>query len=104
MPNMEFDVLKNYDELSGLMFSAPKAEGIINTAMQTIKFNIDEKGGSIKSEAVMDVTFTSAIKPPEDKPEPRYFYCDDEFVMFLIEEGKENPYFAVKVDDITLFQ
>ena len=104
MPNMEFDVLKNYDELSGLMFSAPKADGIINVAMQTIKFNIDEKGGSIKSEAVMDVTFTSAIKPPEDKPEPRYFYCDDEFVMFLIEEGKENPYFAVKVDDITLFQ
>lgn len=104
MPNLEIDVLRNYDELSGEKFTAPKADGIINAAMQTIKLNIDEKGGSIKSEAVMDVTFTSSIMLPEDKPEPRYFYCDDEFVMFLVEEGKENPYFAVKVDDITLFQ
>lgn len=104
MPNLEIDVLRNYEELTGAKFTAPKADGIINAAMQTIKFNIDEKGGSIKSEAVMDVTFTSSIILPEDKPEPRYFYCDDEFVMFLVEEGKENPYFAVKVDDITLFQ
>ena len=104
MPNLEIDVLRNYEELTGAKFTAPKADGIINAAMQTIKFNIDEKGGSIKSEAVMDVTFTSAIMPPEEKPEPRYFYCDDEFVMFLVEYGKDNPYFAVKVDDISLFQ
>lgn len=104
MPNLEFDVLKNYDELAGAKFTAPKADGIINAAMQTIKLKIDEKGGSIKSEAVMDVTFTSSIDLNKDIPKPRYFYCDDEFVMFLVEEGKENPYFAVKVDDITLFQ
>ena len=104
MPNLEIDVLRNYEELTGAKFTAPKADGIINAAMQTIKFNIDEKGGSIKSEAVMDVTFTSAIMTPEEMPKPRYFYCDDEFVMFLVEDGKDNPYFAVKVDDITLFQ
>ena len=104
MPNLEIDVLRKYEELSGAKFTAPKADGVINVAMQTIKFNIDEKGGSIKSEAVMDVTFTSAIMTPEELPKPRYFYCDDEFVMFLVEDGKDNPYFAVKVDDITLFQ
>ena len=104
MPNLEIDVLRKYEELSGAKFTAPKADGVINVAMQTIKFNIDEKGGSIKSEAVMDVTFTSAIMKPEELPKPRYFYCDDEFVMFLVEDGKDNPYFAVKVDDITLFQ
>ena len=93
MPNLEIDVLRKYEELSGAKFTAPKADGIINAAMQTIKFNIDEKGGSIKSEAVMDVTFTSAIMKPEELPKPRYFYCDDEFVMFLVEDGKDNPYF-----------
>lgn len=104
MPNIEFDVLRNYDELTGKKFSSPKFEGQINAAMQTIKLKIDEKGGSIKSEAALDVTFTSSIVLEEEKTVPRYFYCDDEFVIFLVEEGKENPYFAAKIDDITLFQ
>ena len=72
--------------------------------MQTIELKIDEKGGKIKSEAVLDVMFASALLPEEEPIQPRYFYLDDEFVIFLVEDGKNNPYFAAKIDDITLFQ
>lgn len=104
MPNLEFDVLRNYNELVGKTFKTPDGMGEINAAMQTIKLKLDNKGGEIKSEAVMDVTFTSSIILEPENKEPRHFNCDEEFVMFLVEDGKENPYFAVKVDDITLFQ
>ena len=104
MPNLEFDVLRNYNELCGKTFKTPDGIGEINAAMQTIKLKLDNKGGEIKSEAIMDVTFTSSIEFEPVKKEPRHFNCDNEFVMFLVEDGKENPYFAVKVDDITLFQ
>ena len=36
--------------------------------------------------------------------EIREFALDDEFAIFLIENGKENPYFAGKISDITKFQ
>ena len=47
---------------------------------------------------------TSSIdsKPKED--EPRYFYVDNTFAIFLREKGKSKPYFAGGVEDITKFQ
>ena len=104
MPNIEFNVLKNYSNFAGKKFTALNFEGQINAAMQTIELKIDEKGGKIKSEAVLDVMFASALLPEEEPIQPRYFYLDDEFVIFLVEDGKNNPYFAAKIDDITLFQ
>ena len=34
----------------------------------------------------------------------REFYIDDTFAIFLIEEDKDTPYFAAKINDITKFQ
>ena len=36
--------------------------------------------------------------------EVREFAIDDTFAIFLKEKGKENPYFAGKISDITKFQ
>ena len=38
---------------------------------------------------------------PEEK---REFFLDDTFALFLIESGKDTPYFAALIDDITKFQ
>jgi len=38
------------------------------------------------------------------EPEPRYFYVDDTFAIFLREKGKDMPYFAGIITDITKFQ
>ena len=103
IPKMDFNEKKEYKELQEKLFlTASGDRGEIRKAIQTIQFSIDEKGGRIKSEAGMDGQLDSvAIREPD---EPRYFYLDDTFTMFLREEGKELPYFAARINDITKFQ
>ena len=73
----------------------------IAKSLQTIDFELDRKGGKIKSEAGMMVVYESAILEPEEK---REFFIDDKFAIFLVEEHKDTPYFAGLIDDITKFQ
>lgn len=105
-PNLTFNEKKEYTELQDKEFKT--ADPIYDTAkiekaIQTIKFSLDEKGGEIKSEAAIDVMFgATALSPKED--EPRYFYLDDTFAIFLREKGRDLPYFAGRIEDITKFQ
>lgn len=109
VPNLDLDILKKYEELIAngdpdKMFYNYKGDICeIKEAIQTIKFTLDKSGGKIKSEAVIVMTETSTIAEPQ-KVEHRYFEFDSEFTMFLRENGKDLPYFAANIDDITLFQ
>ena len=38
------------------------------------------------------------------REEVREFLIDNTFAIFLKEDGKETPYFAAKINDITKFQ
>ena len=67
--------------------------------MQTIKFELDKRGGKIKSEAGMMVN-KAAINPKE----PREFLVDDTFTIFLRETEKDLPYFAAQISDISQVQ
>lgn len=114
MPNLKFDEKREYEELSNRTFpisskkclaeiGVSECDGVIEKAIQTIKFELNEKGGEIKSEAAIEnITIGSVDKPK--KNEPRYFYLDDTFVIFLREKGKELPYFAGMINDISKFQ
>lgn len=107
-PNLEFNEKREYTELAGKEFKTADPyydTAEIQEAIQTIKFSLDEKGGEIKSEAAIDMVASATSvgsKPKED--EPRYFYVDDTFAIFLREKGKTKPYFAGRIDDITKFQ
>ncbi len=107
-PNLTFNEKKEYKELEGKIFQTADpiyTEGKIYKAIQTIKLSLDEKGGEIKSEAAIDMKFdATAFNTKPKKEEPRYFYVDNTFALFLREKGKENPYFAGRIDDITKFQ
>lgn len=107
-PNLTFNEKREYTELANKEFKT--ADPVYDTAeikkaIQTIKFSLDEKGGEIKSEAAIDMelSITSIGSEPKED-EPRYFYVDDTFAIFLKEKGKSKPYFAGRVDDITKFQ
>lgn len=103
-PKLKFNVKKDYIELAGKMFTTADGDVLeIAKALQTVQFEIDEKGGKVKSEAAIDVKDGLAIDPGA-KPKPRYFYLDDTFALFLREEGKDMPYFAARIEDITKYQ
>ena len=106
VPNIEFNKKREYSEFEEKQFKTLGGEdAIIEKAMQSIKFSLNEKGGEIKSEAAIDMTVvSSAAIEEENVKEPRYFYLDDTFAMFLRENGKDKPYFASKIEDITKFQ
>lgn len=103
-PKIELNEEKEYTELQNKpFFTADNKSVIIEKAIQTIKFSLDEKGGEIKSEAATMPNAMSAALP-EGKEKPRYFYVDDAFAIFLKEWGQQLPYFAGKIEDITKFQ
>ena len=107
-PNLEFDEKKEYTELENKKFETADPyydTAEIQKAIQTIKFSLDEKGGEIKSEATIDMKMdTSLVETKPKADEPRYFYVDDTFAIFLREKNKPKPYFAGRIDDITKFQ
>jgi hypothetical protein len=103
VPYISMDELREYNELCNIPFLTSDGKTvIIDQAMQTIKFDIDEKGGKIKSEAVIATKENSIMMP--DEKDPRNFYFDDTFVLFLKEESKDFPYFATLISDITKYQ
>lgn len=101
IPNLNMDFLREYQELAGKPFRLKDGTiGEIEKAVQTIQMKLDNKGGSIKSEAAMSVTKSAIVF---DTAEPRDFLFDKDFVIFLKEANKELPYFAASISDINLF-
>ena len=97
-PMMDFKSIREFDELCNKEIK--NSDLIISKAIETIQFKMDEAGVKLKSEAAIATEFGCL---PSFKPEPRYFYFDDKFVMFISEEGKK-PYFAMKVTDAAKLQ
>lgn len=103
VPNIMLNAKSQVKEVMYKPFSfANGDEYEIDNAIQTIKFELDNAGGKIKSEAAMSLRNTAVFIPEEEKI--RTFYLDSEFAIFIVEEGKEHPYFAAKISDITKFQ
>ncbi len=92
VPNFKIDKTISYDELCGKKIKGTNK--VITQALQTIKFNMDNKGGTLKSEAAMAIMRMS-LAPDIG----RKYNFDKDFVLFLKEEGKDKPYFAVRVDN-----
>ncbi|MDO4283166.1 MAG: hypothetical protein Q4D02_05955 [Clostridia bacterium] len=101
-PCLTFKIKREFNELEEKVFETENGVGSIAKAIQFIEFSLDEVGGKIKSEAGIDMMETTSLKPVE--MEPRYFYVDDTFAIFIREKGKDVPYFAARIEDITKFQ
>lgn len=97
VPNLNIDILKEYTELENKLFKLKNdEEGVIEQAFQTIQMSLNNKGGSIKSEAGMDV------RKQDISNKPRNFNFNGKFTIFLISE-KNEPYFAASIENIELF-
>ena len=98
VPNIKFFEEKSFEELTNKRIMGTNF--VINQAMETIKFSMNNKGVKLKSEAALTV-MTMSLQP---EVEPRNFYFDDTFVIFLKEKKKNVPYFALRVNDISNYQ
>lgn len=98
VPNLKFFEEKSFDEVCGKRIKGTNL--MIDQAMETIRFEMDNTGVKLKSEAAMTIMKMS-LEPPK---EPRIFNFDDTFVLFLKEKGKNKPYFALRVHNISNFQ
>ena len=103
-PKLQIDVLTKYRELENLVFPLVTGDEIaIDSALQTLRFTLDETGGEIKSEAAIIIKNTAFIEEP---PVPRDFRFDDSFVLFLVDgnaPGEYYPYAGLLINDITEF-
>ena len=101
IPNITFNLKKEITEVENKRFAfANGDEYKIEKALQTIQFQLNKKGGKIKSESGMMVNKTAAIMPEKS----REFFFDDTFTIFLKEKNKQLPYFAAKISDISAVQ
>lgn len=97
IPNLKIFEEKEFTEISGHRIKGTNM--VIDKAIETVAFDINNKGGKLKSEAAMAIAKISL-----EHNEKRYFYVNDTFVIFLKESNKKNPYFALRVNDISKFQ
>jgi len=104
IPKLQIDIKKSFEELVDEKFIKNSDKNIytIQKALQTINFELNEKGGKVKSEAALEVRFESAVfRTYEDT---RYFEFNDTFYMFLLEGSKQKPYLAARISDIDGFR
>ena len=97
IPYIHADANIRYDELCDKEIKGTNGLYILN-AIQTVQFNLNEKGGNVTSEAGLQDMYLSI------SDNPRYFKFTDRFVLFLKEKDKEKPYFAMSVDDTSMLE
>lgn len=96
IPYTKFDKMFEYNELANKPIEG--TDYVIDGAVQTVKFNMDNKGGSLKSEAALMMKMS--LRPDFSG---RAFNFDKPFVLFLKEKDKDIPYFMVNFKNAELF-
>lgn len=95
VPEISLYEMTNFPEVEGK--SIKDSDFRIDKTIETVDFKMDNEGVKLKSEAAMMMATSAA---PSMNIEIRYFYCDKDFVLFLIEKNKNVPYFAMRVVDV----
>ncbi len=97
IPLLDFKKEREFKELCNKPIK--NSDYMIMKALETVQFKMTEAGVKLKSEAGMMVALTCA---PSFRDEPRYFYFNNRYVIFLQE--KDKPYFAMKIEDAKTLQ
>jgi hypothetical protein len=100
VPKLNFDLRRNFGELEGLVLqptTAAKIKGplIISQVEQLVRFQLNEKGAILKSEAAMMVG--SAVMS-----ESRRLVFDQPFLILMKRADADQPYFALWVGNPSL--
>ena len=92
MPKLDFDLTRRFSELMGKTFANEGfRDQVLLEALQNVRFQLDENGAILKSEA------TLAPGSAATRGEPRRMVCDGPFLVLLARRGRPLPYFALWV-------
>lgn len=97
-PVIDFKKEREFSELCNKRIE--NSDFMIQKALETVQFKMDRTGVKLKSEAGIMVGLTCC---PGFREEPRYFYFNDRYVIFL-QENKLKPYFGMKIEDAKALQ
>lgn len=85
----------NYDELCNKEIE--NTNGLfIQNALQNVKFILNEKGVNLSSESSIKAISMSGYSDTRD------FNFNSNFIIFLKEQEKELPYFALRIDKLDI--
>ncbi len=96
VPNLKIKEKRGYPELCDRQI---KGSGFyFSSALETIELEFDKEGGKVKSEALL--TSDNGIMIQQEPKKPRHFNFDKPFILFLVDEGKTDPYLAFYVTNL----
>ena len=95
VPDISLYLMTSFKDVEGR--NIKNSDYKIDKTIETIDFKMDNEGVKLKSEAAIIMKATAM---PGARPQIRYFYFDKDFVLFLIEDGKNVPYYAMRVVDV----
>lgn len=95
VPNISLYLVTSFKDVEGR--NIKNSDFKIDQTIETIDFKMDNEGVKLKSEAAI---MMKAMAAPGPRPQIRYYYFDKNFVLFLIEEGKDVPYYAMRITDV----
>ena len=99
-PVIDFKTDREFPELYNKIIK--NTSFFISKAIESVQFKMDEVGVKLKSEA--GIMLEKSVSPISLTERPRYFYFNGKYAIFLIEEGKSKPYFALKISDAEKLQ
>lgn len=99
VPDINLYKEKSFAELCDKEIKGTKGM-MIDQALETVDFKMNNEGVKLKSEAIIATKMSMPIVP--ERLKPRKLYFNDTFVMFLQENDKNKPYFALRVKDVSL--
>ncbi len=95
VPDISLYLMTSFKDVEGK--NIKNSDFKIDQTIETIDFKMDNEGVKLKSEAAMMMKATAM---PGPRPQIRYFYFDKDFVLFLIEDGRDVPYYAMRITDV----
>lgn len=104
VPKLNFDITRTYSELLGarLAIANPTVakDLMVTSAVQNTRFQLDEKGVKLKSDAHISFGCGAVAKPRH----PRRLIFDKPFLIVLQRSDAKAPYFALWIGNADLLQ
>jgi hypothetical protein len=106
IPQLNFDLDKNFTELENLQLviepdAKIKGPLVITEVKQLLRFQLNETGAKLKSEALIAVP-AGAPETPAPTPQPHIMIFDQPFLILMKRANSATPYFALWVGNTSL--